>query len=343
MTDVVVGVDGGNSKTEVAVADTTGRVLTIVRGPGSSPDKLGEIAAAELIERLVAQAVEGLSDGPRIVALAAMMAGLDLPGDASVFSSLLQQRFAGSRIVADNDTIAVLLAGTGGAPGGAVVCGAGINAVAQDAEGRRVGFLSLGRLTGDWGGGMSLGREVLWSAIRDEDGRGPATMLRAAVLEHFTTDTVTDLALKVYRGEVPEPRLAELVPALLRADLEGDPVAGGIVARLIREISTMAEVILQRSGLRGKSVPLVLAGGVITGSPAEFMGRLTAALDAHCPTARVDVLESKPVAGALVAALQAMPGDENRDPVDLASSLRSAVLRTRSGDVSVNVDARNSA
>ena len=88
MTDVVIGVDGGNSKTEVAVADTTGRVLALVRGPGSSPDKLGAAGAADVIDGLVSDAMQesAVPADARPVALATLLAGLDLahrfPGEA---------------------------------------------------------------------------------------------------------------------------------------------------------------------------------------------------------------------------------------------------------------------
>lgn len=38
---VLLGVDAGNSKTHVAVAELDGRVRAVVAGPGASPQLLG--------------------------------------------------------------------------------------------------------------------------------------------------------------------------------------------------------------------------------------------------------------------------------------------------------------
>src|SRR5690606_28336725 len=116
------------------------------------------------------------SDAVRAVAVFA--AGLDLPEDAPRYRAVLAERLPyAAPISAENDAFAALLAGTGGRPGIVVICGAGINAMMLTADDQRHGYLSLGQVSGDWGGGLSLGREVLWSAVRAEDGRGHSTGL----------------------------------------------------------------------------------------------------------------------------------------------------------------------
>ena len=78
----------------------------------------------------------------------------------------------------DNDTFALLRAGTDSPDAIAVVCGAGINCVGRAADGRIARFPALGMLSGDWGGGQHLAALALWHAARAEDGRGPATALQ---------------------------------------------------------------------------------------------------------------------------------------------------------------------
>ena len=88
-----------------------------------------------------------------------------------------------------NDTFAVLRAGLedaaqaaaapadgGASPGSAgqhwgvgVTCGAGINCVGVAPDGRTTRFLSLGEISGDWGGGGTLARR---DAVVGGPGRG---------------------------------------------------------------------------------------------------------------------------------------------------------------------------
>lgn len=306
MNELIVGVDGGNSKTDVAVADIHGEVLATVRGPGSSPDKLGTHAALEVIARLVEDALDSLGNYTRThpLSLAALLAGLDLPEDVAQFNAALAERFPGVRLVVDNDATAVLLAGTAGGPGVAVVCGAGINAVGRSPLGERTGFLSFGQLSGDWGGGLTLGREALWHAIRDEDGRGGPTVLKTQVQEHFGVRSVTDIALALRRGELAEGRLVELVPAVFQADANQDAVAGALMERLVAEVTTMATVMLHRCDLGNVPAPVVLAGGLLTSGNRRVTDVVVERISQKNPLAVVTELECLPVAGALVAALQ---------------------------------------
>ncbi len=336
---VVVGVDGGNSKTEVAVCDLEGRVLGVIRGPGCSPAKLGVKESVDVVERLVVQARESvLGPGEHIASMAAFVAGLDLPKDAPHYRQALGARFPGTEVVADNDAMAALLAGTGGTPGAAVVCGAGINAVACTPDGGRVGFLSLGSVTGDWGGGISLGREVLWSAIRDEDGRGAPTALRAAVCRHFGTTSTREVALMVHGGAVAESRLAELVPVLFDADAAGDPTASVLIDRLVHEVATMAHVVLERAGLVECPAPVVLAGSVLTGVNGRLLPGVFAALATECPLASPRTLDVLPAAGAVIAALHTVRRGEGavarvlRSPAMRAAGVHPAVAGRPSGE-----------
>jgi len=47
--NTVLAVDGGNSKTDLAIVDMDGTVLAAVRGPGSSPHHVGVAGSVERI------------------------------------------------------------------------------------------------------------------------------------------------------------------------------------------------------------------------------------------------------------------------------------------------------
>jgi len=107
----------------------------------------------------------------------ACLANADLPEEEAEHAAAVQAQGWSATATVVNDTFAILRAGLpdGIEPhwGAAVVCGAGINAVGVAPDGRVFRYLALGTIPGDWGGGQGLGLEVLWHAIRAEDGRGP--------------------------------------------------------------------------------------------------------------------------------------------------------------------------
>ena len=172
-----------------------------------------------------------------------------------------------------------------------------------------------GGITGDWGGGLGLGRAALWHAIRAEDGRGPQTVLREQAAAHFGRATVQDVAIAIHRGEIDEDDLAGLVPGLLAAAGAGDQVAADLVSRLADEIVTMAGTVISRLDLAGAAVPVVLGGGLLTARDPQLTGWITRRMAGRAPSAQVSVVSVPPIAGAALLGLDragAGPAAEHR-------------------------------
>ena len=120
----VLGVDGGNSKTEMALAREDGVLLAHVRGPGSSPHRLGDDGCLDVLEQLLDDAG---SDRSLLDAAALMLAGVDTSAEETRLRALLETRGWTENAAVGNDTFALLRAGTDRGWGIAVVCGAGMN------------------------------------------------------------------------------------------------------------------------------------------------------------------------------------------------------------------------
>ena len=216
--------------------------------------------------------------------------------------------------------------GTGaGAPvrhwGVAVTCGAGINCVAVAPDGREARFPALGPVTGDWGGGEGLGREALWWAVRDEDGRGPRTMLREAVAAYFGMPTASDVGIGIHYGKIPEDELLGLAPVLLGTAARGDEVARKVVARLADEVVAMAVAMIRRLGLTGQAVPVILGGGLLTARDPMLTDGIAAGLAARAPGSFLHIVDVPAVAGAALLGL-----DHVGAPVGAEERLRAAYL-----------------
>ena len=184
----VLAIDGGNSKTDVALIGWDGRVLATLRGPGASQEGHGvDGAMRRLGELILAVAGKAGIDPAGVIAshVSACLAGADLPEEEEALTAALLARGWSQTAVAVNDTFAVLRGGVDEPWGVAVTCGAGINCVAVAPSGAVARYLALGTLTGDWGGGLGLTQAVMWHAMRGWDGRGPATALGAAAADHF--------------------------------------------------------------------------------------------------------------------------------------------------------------
>ena len=202
-----------------------------------------------------------------------------------------------------NDCIGALWAGTSKGWGIALICGQGINAAAIAPDGRTARFDAVGEISGDWGGGTSVGMEGLAAAVRARDGRGPRTLLERLVPAHFGLGRPSAVTRAMYDGRIPEVRVGELSPVVFRAAGEGDAVARSIVNRLADELSVMAVALARRTAMTRLPVEVVLAGGVFSTTDEPFFARIDAGIRAVVREALFVRLDVPPVAGAALHGL----------------------------------------
>jgi N-acetylglucosamine kinase-like BadF-type ATPase len=310
---VILAVDGGNSKTDVALVEHDGAVVAHARGPLSSPHHLGLDGCLDVLQRLVDET--GL-DGRRADVAQVLLAGVDFPEEeAEVKRALAARGWAAATNVA-NDTFAVLRAGTERGWGVAITCGAGINCVGVAADGRHVRFPALGPITGDWGGGYDVGLAGLSAAARSEDGRGPSTRLQRLVPAHFGEETPLAVAHAIHVGRIPQRRVLELAPVVLRA-AAGDAVAASIRDRLVDELVALVRATVTRLGLQAEHVDVVVGGGLMRGADSELLGRIESALQRIGPRLVLRRTSAPPIVGAALLGLDAVGAD-----VDAQARLR---------------------
>lgn len=301
----VVAVDGGNSKTDVVVADVSGGVLARVSGPGTRSYLDGVDATADSIAGLVrcARGEAGLALSTRPAAGSFLLANVDSAVEEEAMRAALTARDVAARLEVGNDTISVLRAGSSRGWGIAVACGAGINAIGRHPDGRLERFLGIGALSGDWGGGEGLVTAAIGASVRAGDGRGPATALREQVAVAFGADAEA-IAVAAHRGELSEATIGTFAPAVFATATAGDPVAVSLVDRLADEIAAYVRALVARMQLADTPVDIVLGGGVLQAAQAVLMTRVAAGIASAAPAGRLLVLDVAPVAGALVSALE---------------------------------------
>jgi N-acetylglucosamine kinase-like BadF-type ATPase len=314
---LLLGVDGGNSKTHLALADATGTLLAAVAGPTASHQQVGmERAMARLVAMAEAAAGRaGLDAGrrPLVHAAALCVAGADLPSDVRRLRAAVVETGLARDATVHNDALAPLRAGAPRGWGVAVICGAGVNCIGVAPDGRVAAFPALGDISGDWGGGSAVGMAGLQAAIRARDGRGPRTVLERVVPAHFGLRRPVDVTLALYRHRLGTDRLRALSPVVFRAAAEGDQVARGILDRLGDELAVMAIAIIRRLRLVGRDVDVVLAGGLFEARDEPLVERIAAGVHAVAPHASVRPLDRPPVLGAVLLALDAVGGSRRAE------------------------------
>ena len=366
---LVLAVDGGGVKTDLALLDSSGRLLSFVRGGRSQPHYLGVEGCVEVIENLLVRAFGdarlGSPERPFASTAEILLAGADLPEELAALQAGFERLEWSERLVVGNDTEALLRAGTDRGWGIAVVCGTGINclglgrggrasvpreavpreavprqavpreAVPRGAVPREARFLSFGPISGDWGGGSDVGLAALAAAVRATDGRGPQTALKAAVPAHFGMSDPLDVAQEFHLSRLETARLGELVPVVLGLCGE-DAVAAGIIRRLAGEVVAFARAALIRLELTAADPDVVLGGRLLSSLPPEVIEAIARQIHEVAPLARVVVSPSEPIVGAALLGLDAVgaddaAGDRARAELDAAVAAQSGAVADRLG------------
>lgn len=325
----IIAIDGGNSKTDVVLLHADGTVLSRSRSGPFVPHLIGAVAAVDSLDEAIT-AVLTAAGRPAAAHIAAYLANADLPVEEDAIRVAMSDKGWAPSVVVENDTLALLRAGTESPDAVAVVCGAGINCVGVSASGARVRYPALGRITGDWGGGLGLAKEVLWSASRHEDGRGPATGLTAAVAGHFGLPTAVAVAEAMHLRELDGDRMHELVPVLFDVATGGDDVAAGIVRRQASEVVLLAAVTLRRLGLLDSPADIVLGGGILTAAHPVLLEDVLEGLARDAPRGRPVLVDTPPVVGAALLGIEHLrDGDEPQAIEDALERARAQIGDTR--------------
>ena len=323
-----LAVDGGNSKTDVAILADDGRLLAAVRGPTASHQQVGLERGMRVLADLVAQArsAAALGDGERAGIAVHGLAGADTVTDARMLRRALELAHLADANVVVNDAFLPIRAGTDRGWGVALICGSGVNAAGIAPDGRTARLAALGDISGDWGGGYDIGMAALGAAVRARDGRGPRTTLEAGVPAALGYRRPLAVTRAIEAGRIPSSRLRGLAPVVFAAARDGDVVARSILDRQADELVAMGTAIIRRLRLRRLDPVVIQAGGIFAATDAAFDARIRDGITAIAPRATVGRAEGLPVLGAALLAL-----DRTFEPGSARHAEASARLRVTLG------------
>jgi N-acetylglucosamine kinase-like BadF-type ATPase len=300
----LLGVDGGASKTTCLAASEDGHILGLGYGGPSNHQLCGLAEAVAQIARAVHQALTPATAEEATLGMFCL-AGADLPEDYALLSQAVERLRICQKVAVKNDTLAALRSGLSRPWGVVVVSGTGTNAAGRARNGQEIILPGLGHISGDWGGGGVISQEIIRRVMRAWDGRGEPTMLVQMVLDSLGASSPEALLRMLYRNQVEQEQLLELVPLLFEAACAGDAVAGRLVREVGSEIGITARTLIRRLSLENENVEVVLAGGMFKAKGSLLIDTVKAVLHDAAPRADIVLPKVEPVVGALLLALEA--------------------------------------
>ncbi len=299
---LVLGVDGGNTKTIAIVAQPDGTIAGAGRANCADIyNAEDEETAIDAIRTAVEEALQAAGAACADVNAGAFsLAGADWPEDIDLLETAVQRLGYGRQTQVVNDAIGALRAGTPDGVGVGVTCGTGIAAGARNAEGK-IWY------SGHWpvaAGGAELGWRALRAVYEAELGLAPPTSLKQGMLEYFAATSVEEiLHATTARGIIwGAPQQARLAPVLLDQAALGDETALDIVLEEANRHAAAALAAAGAVGLRHHLFRLVLSGGVLRHPSGLLEGAIRTRVE---QLAHVESVHDppEPVVGAVLLAM----------------------------------------
>lgn len=301
MSALLLGVDGGGSKTAFALCDLAGRILARFQGDTSNYNQVGfDGVTAALTEGLAALRQEADPDHVTIAGAVLGLGGVgEIAGDDPLLRAAVRDALGDTPHLVVNDAEVGWAGALALAPGINVVAGTGSIAYGVNASGDTARAGGWAWAVGDEGSAHWLGRRILQVFTQQADGRRPRTALYACVRERLGVKD--DVEVRFLPLHAPRKDVAALSTILPEALARGDETPQALYAEAAEELALHVNGI--RSQIRFEEpVDVSGTGGVFRSTPfvREAFARV---LPRH--GARYVSPRATPVEGALMMAARA--------------------------------------
>lgn len=294
MTDCLLALDIGGTKTHLVIEDTHGtRLLDTVLHSREWDAEPADLAAEWIVERITPH----IPTGARVAAMAFGAQGINRAETAEDLQKALVAHGLRASIVNDASLIAL----AGGFPDGiGIIAGTGAIGVGKDASGAHLATGGWGPVIGDEGGAAALVREATRAALRALDEGKPDDGLLGALISDFGVADAERLTRKV-NDEPTSENWAPHCPAIFTAAAAGSALAARVIDEGAQYLAALVDQLLARGAI---GTDVVVAGSVIVNQPPLFEAfkRHVTARHNHL---RIHKLTIPPVEGAVFLARRA--------------------------------------
>ena len=308
----IAGFDAGTNNTagRLAALRRDGSWQTLAEGQGSGVTHLAAAGGAERFQQALrsslTDALTAAQLGPDTSLKAAgigasgIEAGSPVQREATALAAQVLQ-LASEHAVVVGDERTALAGAFGGGAGILVISGTGCIAVGSNGQGQMHRCGGWGWLLDGAGSAMDIGRDGLALSVQMADGRLQDTALRSDLWQALGVTTPQALKALVVQPSFGAAGFARLAPVIDQRAQAGDAQAQALVQRSAEALATLVEGVARELQLQAPAVCAV--GGAVV-HLASLRQSFEAALQHHCPGARLQQPCGDACAGALSLAAQ---------------------------------------
>jgi N-acetylglucosamine kinase-like BadF-type ATPase len=292
-----LGFDGGGTKTDGALVDGEGRILSEARAGPSNPTRIGFSKACAALGEAAQHTLAAAGVVPELVR--GVCAGL--AGAARRMAKFLERAFPQAEVRVTTDLEIALEAAVGSGEGIVLVAGTGSAAFGRNRAGVAARAGGEGPKKGDAGSAFDIGRRAFEAALRAHSQQGPPTLLADTILRALGC---RDWDLLIQLGaEDPDALFPGLFPTVVEVAEAGDGPAREILSAAALSLAGLVKSVSESLGLAGKEVAIAKSGGAF-GQSALLDDAVDARVKELVPRARMQPLRIAPSLAAAEMARQ---------------------------------------
>jgi N-acetylglucosamine kinase-like BadF-type ATPase len=305
---IFAGIDGGGTRTRLALANEDGKLLGCAAGASCSFVDHGIQKAQAELGNLWCAAWRNAGMRPRLADAVFLGVGSILSIQDTQANCELAAKIGladVTAVFAGNDVWNAHAGSFSGQPGIVLVSGTGSVCFGRNAQRESWRAGGWGHLLNEQGSAYALGQAALVAATRAADQRGAATALNALVCEVLSLQDLKDIFRKLHYTGVSRAEVAALAPRVVALAEQGDVVAREI---LVKEADGFVEMVVTVARqLQMTSPDLALTGGLITNA-SLFRRIFLNALASKLPGFQLVEHGMAPVLGAVLLAFEHSTG-----------------------------------
>ena len=307
---LIVGIDGGATKTRGVLADSEGNVLAVKEDNACNFHHVGIETAAGTIARVAADLGNKAEQSQSVDMVACGLAGVGRESDHTLMLEELRKRFGENRVFLATDADAALVGGSLADSGIIVIAGTGSIIYGRGPEGETDRVGGYGSLLSDEGGGYAVAVSGLKAVMQAYDGMEIETSITGKVLDMLGKDSVEDIVSWSLHSSTGKEEIARLGKAVLDSFEAGDPVAQRIAMEHADFVAAAVNVVHRRLSLNA-AVPVILSGGMFKHCDA-YAGLITRKIRYLLPAAKVGPPRLPAVLGAVLFGLSQTGADVDK-------------------------------
>jgi N-acetylglucosamine kinase-like BadF-type ATPase len=255
MNKLFLGIDGGGTKTTIALADKEGKVIKEI---DSGPSNLRNIGVRQSCENILEGIKKILPSGVEVVSTFIGLPALqeEYKDEKKYIEEKIKEEISGI-VEVDSDQLVAFRSGTDSEEGMVVIAGTG-GVVRGFANGKTVKVSGWGYF-GDEGSAFWTGIKAYREIAKNLDGRGEKSLITEMVFKEWNLSNGDEFNKKIYSEPMKYiPKLAVFVDYGQR---KGDRVAQLILEEAAEELFLSVKRTIDLLDLKAE-FPLVLVGGM---------------------------------------------------------------------------------